>query len=161
MNIKRSFILLALLLALLSTCSNVVNAQQVESRELTTYEIKQFDKKPKLKDKLKVEGEWFVTSTFEYQLDGLSDPIVRKGCHQIITGDQTTSWCNGDNPAAEFKIGYEFSFGDWRSENKNHIPIIQIGWKHRSHWFNGWPFNRKGETHSEALYLEFKWGGLR
>jgi hypothetical protein len=101
------------------------------------------------------EGAFFVTGTVEYQLDSLTDPLIRTGCH--MSGP--TRICTGKNPLAEFKIGYEFAFGDWR----NHwwIPVFQTGWKHESHWFQGQPFNDEPETHAEKLFLEFRFGGLR
>ena len=97
----------------------------------------------------------FATGAFEYQIDSRSSQLLATGC---INYDQFRI-CTGDNPRADFKVGAEFSFGDWR--NKWYIPVFQTGWRHRSNWFTGPPFNDEPEIHSESLFLEFKLGGLR
>ncbi len=98
------------------------------------------------------EGAWFLTGSMEHQINFLSSPLVRTGCNNFDV-------CTGNNPLAEFKIGYDFAFGDWR--NKWYIPVIQFGWKHESHWFDGIPFNDHPETFAEKIFLEFRFGGLR
>lgn len=125
------------------------------------------------------EGAWFLTGTMEHQIDFLSNRLVRTGCNNYsfpmnftdrhgntiglghYSGPAIVSFgaCTGNNPFAEFKIGYEFAFGDWR--NKWYIPVIQFGWKHESHWFDGIPFNDHPETFAEKIFLEFRFGGLR
>ncbi len=125
------------------------------------------------------EGAWFLTAAVEYQLDSLSSPLIGTGCNKYdfpmylydrhgntignghYTGPATASfgYCTGNNPLAEFKLGYEFAFGDWR--NKWYLPVMQFGWKHESHWFDGRPFNNNAETWAEKIFLEFRFGGLR
>lgn len=109
------------------------------------------------------EGAFFGTASFEHQFQG-SD-ILEPGCTthddlwNINAGDYLTV-CTGQNPRAEFKLGYEFAFGNFR-KNK-WLPIMQLGYKHRSNWFSGAPFNdRKLEISQDFIYLEFKLGGLR
>lgn len=102
------------------------------------------------------EVAFFLTGTFEYQLNALSDPLLRTGCTSYSLGEL----CTGRNPRAEFKLGAEFAFGDWHNKPWR-WPIYQFGYKHRSAWFSGKPFNDEGEFHSESLFLEFKFGGLR
>jgi len=101
------------------------------------------------------EGEWFLTGSFEYQIDSRSDSFLQTGC----TYYDRMSICHGRNPGSEVKMGYEFAFGDWRS--RWYVPIFQVGWKHRSHLFEGAPFNDNPETHTEAIFLAFSLGGLR
>lgn len=109
------------------------------------------------------EGEWFATASFDHQFAGsaTSEPgcTTHDNLWNINTADYLTI-CTGDNPRAEFKLGYEFAFGNFR-KNK-WLPIMQIGYKHRSNWLTGFPFNDdKLEAATEYVFLEFKIGGIR
>ena len=108
------------------------------------------------------EGAFFATGAFEYQFAG--DRLLTPGCNlrpEFKWSDDGAGviFCTGKNPRAEFKLGYEFAFGDFR----NHwwLPIFQFGYKHESNWFSGKPFNDDREMWSDKLFLEFKFGGLR
>jgi len=108
------------------------------------------------------EGAFFATGAFEYQFAG--DKLLTPGCttyDNLAYRDTGNSLriCTGKNPRAEFKLGYEFAFGDFR----NHwwLPIFQVGYKHESNWLSGAPFNDEREMWSDKLFLEFKFGGLR
>ena len=95
----------------------------------------------------------------EYQLDKYTDFWLHKGCRSYPIPNPEFEVCMGRNPGAEFRLGAEFAFGDWRS--KWYVPVFQAGWKHRSHFRDGRPFNKLAETHSEGLFLELRLGGLR
>jgi hypothetical protein len=98
----------------------------------------------------------FATGTFEYQFRG--DRLLTPGCTTYPELNNVRI-CTGKNPRAEFKLGFEFAFGDWR--NKWYIPTFQAGYKHESNWFTGAPFNDEPELFAEKLFLEFRFGGLR
>lgn len=102
------------------------------------------------------QTETFVTLSIEHQLDRQSSELIQTGC----TTYSTFEICTGHNPLAEFKLGIEIVADDYRIRPWG-SPVLQIGWKHRSHWFDGKPFNDNPETHSEALFLELKFGGVR
>jgi len=107
------------------------------------------------------EGAFFATGSFDYQIAG-SD-LLEPGCttYDQLTFTNGTAFelCTGSNPRAEFKLGYEFAFGDFR--NHWFLPIIQLGYKHESNWASGPPFNDEKELWSDSVFLEFKFGGLR
>jgi len=109
------------------------------------------------------EGEFFATASFDYQFNSVQ--WLEPGCtvyddlvNTNVGGNLKV--CTGKNPRAEFKLGYEFAFGDFR--NHKWLPIMQFGYKHRSNWFTGAPFNDdKFEIAADFIFLEFKIGGLR
>ena len=108
------------------------------------------------------EGSFFATASFDYQFDSI--PLLRPGCNvypDFKNADGgSLKYCTGNNPRAEFKLGYEFAFGSFR--NNAWLPIMQIGLKHRSNWFTGAPFtDDKLELAANFVFLEFKIGGLR
>lgn len=95
------------------------------------------------------DGSLFATTAAEHYFAGT--PVIRPGCN--------SSRCTGHNPRAETKIGYEFAFGGWKDNKWS--PIFQIGYKHRSVFFSGTPFNNRNEIRSENIFIEVKIGGLR
>lgn len=111
------------------------------------------------------DGAFFAAGSIEHQFNG--DDFLTPGCtfypHPVPKYKYSTSpgitVCTGNNPRAEFKLGYEFAFGDWR--DKWYVPILQLGFKHESNWFSGPPFNEDRELWSNSWFLEFKLGGLR
>lgn len=109
------------------------------------------------------EGAFFASGSFDYQFQG-SD-ILEPGCTTYpdltFQSGREFELCTGDNPRGEFKLGYEFAFGNWR--DKWYSPVFQFGYRHRSNWFTGAPFGDAGEPElwSDFVYLEFKVGGLR
>ena len=112
---------------------------------------------------LDLEWQPFFTLSAEYQLDGLSSDANQTGClDRHFYYDEEGQWfnlCNGKNPGAQAELGVEFAFGDWR-ENK-WSPVFQLGYRHRSHWLQGWPLNDEPENGTDGIYLEVKFGGLR
>ena len=111
---------------------------------------------------LAAEGAFFATASADYQISG-SD-ILAPGCtvYPQLTferGGSEFEMCTGSNPRAEFKLGYEFAFGDFR--NNRLLPIIQFGYKHKSNWASGFPFNKDLEIWSDSVFLEFRIGGIR
>lgn len=104
------------------------------------------------------EGAFFFNATIEYQLDDMTDPFLRTGCTDY--GFQSeVHVCTGRNPRNELSGGYEFAFGDFRK--KWYLPIIQVGYKHRSGIRDGSPFNNRPEMFQDLLFIGFKLGGLR
>lgn len=98
----------------------------------------------------------YAKGGFDYQLDEYTDVWLHKGCQ---TFNDVTEVCMGENPGFAGELGVEFAFGDY--EDKWYIPVFSFGWRHRSHWFQGGPFNDEPETYSENIFFDFKFGGLR
>lgn len=114
-------------------------------------------------DDLDLEWQPFFTASAEYQLDARTSDANQTGCLERFfyhdENGELFQLCNGKNPGAELKLGVEFAFGNWRKDRWK--PVFQFGYKHRSHWLQGWPLNDDPENGSDSIYLEVKFGGLR
>lgn len=97
----------------------------------------------------------FFVGTFEYQLDHQSSLSAQTGCNE----QPTFTFCTGRNPRNELRAGAELGFGNWRTNPW--IPIIQLGYQHRSGIRDGEPFNNRPESFTGSWFVEFKLGGLR
>jgi len=103
------------------------------------------------------EAAPYGAGALDYQFNSASSPYMRTDCEARFYG--INNICRGRNPLGETQLGIEFAHESWRS--KWYVPVFRAGWRHRSHAFDGFPFNNRSEVNTEALFIELKIGGLR